>query len=507
MGKTTLAVHVAHRLTARFPDGCLFLDLHGYTRAIRPVGPGQGLERLLRALGVPGEQIPADLDDRAALYRSRTAGRRLLIVLDNARTAEQVRLLLPAQPGCLVLVTSRRRLTALDEALPLSLDILPVTDAATLFSRIAGPGRTSGHSVAVERVVEPCGRLPLAIRIAAARLRARSAWTVAHLADRLADHHHRLGELDDGERGVAAAFALSYEELAGEHQHMFRRLSLHPGADTDPYAAAALAGLSLSRAGRILEDLLDAHLLLQAVPGRYRFHDLMRAYAADLARQHDADSTRRAALTRLFDHYLATAGAAMDTLFPAGIHAAIHGWPGHTRRLSAALALYLDFGGHFADALTIHTHARDAAARCGDFAAEANALISLGTSLDGLGRHARATEHLLHALHICRAIGHRAGEARALNNLGYAHCRWGRHEQAMDCLQQALSLDREIGNRLGEADALSELAIVHREQGRYPAAADCYRQAVALFRRIGNHAGERAALRGLDEILPADPQD
>jgi DNA-binding SARP family transcriptional activator/tetratricopeptide (TPR) repeat protein len=538
IGKTTLAVHVAHQLAARFSDGCLFLDLHGYTRAIRPVGPGQALERLLRALGVPGEQIPADLDDRAALYRSRTAGRRLLIVLDNARTAEQVRPLLPAQPGCLVLVTSRRRLTALDDAVPLSLDILPVTDAATLFSRIAGPGRTSGHSAAVERVVELCGRLPLAIRIAAARLRARSAWTVAHLADRLTDHHHRLGELDDGERGVAAAFALSYEELTGEHQHMFRRLSLHPGADTDPYAAATLAGLSLSRAGRILEDLLDAHLLLQAVPGRYRFHDLMRAYAADLARQHDSDSTRRAVLTRLFDHYLATAGAAMDTLFPAGvfqrpripavdsptppmigtgiarawldterpnlvaagIHAATHGWPGHARRLSAALALYLDFGGHFADALTIHTHARDAAARCGDFAAEANALISLGTSLDGLGRHAPATEHLLHALHICRAIGHRAGEARALNNLGYAHCKWGRHEQAIDFARQGLLIFQECGNRLGQADALDTLGLVHRRQGRYDEATEHSRQALTLYRRLGDPLGEAMQLERLGGI-------
>jgi DNA-binding SARP family transcriptional activator len=201
IGKTTLAAHAAHRLAGRFPDGCLFLDLHGYTRAISPVEPGQALERLLRALGVPGEQIPDNVDDQAALYRSRLTGRRMLIVLDNAGTADQVRPLLPAEPGCLVLVTSRRRLTALHEARPVSLDVLPVTDAVILFSRIAGPGRATGHPDDVGRVVGLCGRLPLAVRIAAAPLRARPSWTVAHLADRLADQRNRLSELDDGERG------------------------------------------------------------------------------------------------------------------------------------------------------------------------------------------------------------------------------------------------------------------------------------------------------------------
>jgi tetratricopeptide (TPR) repeat protein/DNA-binding SARP family transcriptional activator len=538
IGKTTLAVHAAHRLAARYPDGCLFLDLHGYTHAIAPVEPGQALERLLRALGVPGEQIPANIDDQAALYRSQLTGRRMLIVLDNARTADQVRPLLPAEPGCLVLITSRRRLTALDDARPLSLNILPVTDAVTLFTRIAGPGRITSHPHAVERVVELCGRLPLAVRIAAARLRARPAWTVAHLADRLTDQHDRLGELDDGERGVAAAFTLSYHDLTGEQRQTFRRLGLHPGADTDPYAAAALTGHPVAQAGRTLEQLLDAHLLIQAVPGRYRFHDLMRAYAADLARAQDSDDVRRTALTGLFDHYLATAAAAMDTLFPAGMfqrpriqpvdsppppvtetatarawldaerpnlvaacaHTATHGWPGRTNRLSATLALYLDFGGHFADALTIHTHTRDAAGRCGDLAAEAHALTSLGTSLDGLGRHAQAVNQLQHALHIFRQIGHRAGEARALNNLGYAHCRWGHYEQAVGYTQQGLAIFRETGNRLGQADALDTLGIVHRQQGRYDEATHHSQKALTLYRQLRDPLGEAMQLERLGGI-------
>ncbi|MET8154316.1 tetratricopeptide repeat protein [Actinoplanes sp. NPDC049668] len=534
IGKTALAVHAAHRLSARFPDGCLFLDLHGYTRAVAAIEPGQALERLLRALGVPGDQIPAEVDDRAALYRGRLAGRRMLIVLDNARTADQVRPLLPAEPGCLVLVTSRRRLTALDDARPLSLESLPLADAVTLFTRIAGPG-AAGDPGAAERVVRLCGRLPLAVRIAAARLRARPAWTAAHLAELLAD---RLGQLHDGERGVAAAFALSYDDLTDEQRRTFRRLGLHPGADADPYAVAALTGLRLDAAGRILEELLDAHLLIQAVPGRYRFHDLMRAYAADLAGSQDPDDARRTALSGLFDHYLATAAAAMDALFPAGkfqrprvppagspspvvadpaaarawldaerpnlvavcSYAAADGRPGYTGRLAATLGLYLDFGGHFADALTVHAHAGAAAGRCGDLAAEGNALANLGTSLDGLGRHAEAVDHLRHALLNFREIGHRAGEARALNNLGYAYCRWGRHRQAVDCTRQGLAIFLETGNRLGQADALDTLGIVHRQQGRYDEATEHSREALALYRELGDPLGEAMQLERLGAI-------
>ncbi|MEV8510247.1 tetratricopeptide repeat protein [Actinoplanes sp. NPDC051475] len=538
IGKTTLAVHAAHRLADRYPDGCLFLDLHGYTHAIAPVDPGQALPRLLRALGVPGEQIPAEPEDQAALYRSRLAGRRVLILLDNARSAEQVRPLLPAAPGSLVIVTSRRRLTTLDEALTLSLDLLPLADAVALFTRIAGPRSSTESPGAVEQVVALCGRLPLAVRVAAARLRARPAWTAAHLADRLTDQHTRLGELDDGDRGVALAFTLSYQDLTDEQQRTFRLLGLHPGTDTDSYAAAALTGLPLARAGRVLEHLLDAHLLSQAVPGRYGFHDLMRAYAAHLAAAHDSDDTRRRALNGLYDHYLTTAAAAMDTLFPAGmfqrprmpptgspsppvsgtptarawldaerpnlvascLHAADHGRPGHARRLSATLALYLDFGGHFADALTVHARAREAAARCGDWPAEAYAMINLGTSLEGLSRHAEAATHLHQALHLCRAIGHRAGEARALNNLGYVYCRWGHYEQAVDHTRQGLAILRETGNRLAQADALDTLGIVHLRQGRYEEAMDHCREALRRYREVGDPLGEAMQIERLGGI-------
>jgi len=538
VGKTALAVHAAHRLATRFPDGCLFLDLHGYTEQVPQVAPGQALDRLLRAMGVPGEQIPSHLDDQAALYRDRLAGKRMLILLDNARTAEQVRPLLPAAPGCLVLVTSRRRLTALDEDRPLSLDILPVDDAATLFARIAGAARVTGDTDAVDRVIRLCGRLPLAIRIAAARLRVRPAWTVGHLADRLADQHATLGELDDGERSIAAAFTLSYRDLSGDQQRMFRLLGLHPGTDTDPYAAAALAATTPARANRLLEDLLDAHLLIQAEAGRYRFHDLVRAYAAHLAHTEDAEEERRVALTGLFDHYLATTAAAMDARYPAKehhrprigpadsptpqltdpgtalawldaerpnlvaacAHTATHGWPGHTTRLATTLYRYLDGGGHYPDALTIHSHARHAAARTGDRVAEAQAVTNLGLVHWRQSRYPQAAEHHEQALTLYRETGDRAGEARTLANLGLVHWRQSRLAEAAEHLQQALTLYRETGDRGGEANALSNLGLIHWRQGRYRQAAEHHRQALALYRETGRRFGEANALANLSVV-------
>jgi DNA-binding SARP family transcriptional activator/Flp pilus assembly protein TadD len=535
VGKTALAVHAAHRLAARFPDGCLFIDLHGYTRQVAPVEAGPALERLLRALGVPSEQIPPDLDDRAALYRTRLAGKRMLVVLDNARTAEQVRPLLPGEIGCRVVVTSRRRLTALDEARPLTVDLLPLADAVALFGKVAGAGRVTGHADTVERLVELCGRLPLAIRIAAARLRARPAWTVPHLADQLADQHATLGELDDGERSVAAAFTLSYRDLTGDQQRMFRRLGLHPGADTDRYAAAALAGLSLARVSRLLEDLLDAHLLTQAVPGRYRFHDLVRAYAADLTNTGDDQDERRAAVTGLFDHYLATAAAAMDTLHPAEqhrrpripapdsptppladsaaahawldaeranlvaacAHTAAHGWPGHTTRLAAILSRYLDVGGHYLDALTIHTHARDAAGHTGDRAAEAAALTSIGLVYLRLTRYPEAVRQLERALVLERQIGDQVGEARTLSSLGLVEQRLGRFRRAAARHRVALSLVHKLGDRFAEAGVSINLAMDERLLGRYPAAVDHLLHALEIFRQLDNRLGEATALNNL----------
>jgi tetratricopeptide (TPR) repeat protein len=535
IGKTALAVHASHRLSDRFPDGCLFLDLHGYTESIPPVEPGQALQRLLSALNVPGEEIPAEVDDQAALYRNRLVGRRMLIVLDNARTAEQVRPLLPASPGCLVLVTSRRRLIALDEARSLSLDVLPVADAVALFRRIAGQDRIAGQADAVERVVQLCGRLPLAVRIAAARLRARPAWTVRDLFDQLADQQAIIGEFDDGERSVFAALALSYGDLGEDRQRMFRRLSLHPGTDTDVHAAAALDGLDTARGRRLLEDLLDAHLLIQAVAGRYRFHDLVRAYALHLVHTEDLGEVRRACLTRLLDHYIATAAAAVDVLYPAEIdrrphvgppssptprlttpeaavawldaeranliaacaHAIVNDQLDYTIRFSAILRRYLQYGGYHADGLAVHTQAREAARRSGDRGAEANAVMYVAVALEGQGRYPHAADHLRQALELFQELGDRIGQARTLNNLGYVHWRIGPYDVAAGFLQRALTICRELHDHGGEAHALDGLGMVCERQGRDVEAAAHFRRALRLFRELGEYAGEAGVLASL----------
>jgi transcriptional regulator with XRE-family HTH domain len=239
IGKTALALHAAHRLLDRYPDGQLFVDLHGYTQGMAPVEPGEALDRMLHALGVPGEQIPAQLDARAALYRSRLADQQMLILLDNAATEAQVQPLLPGTPGCRVLVTSRRRLTGLDHTHTVSLDVLPLPDAVTLFTSTTGEDRlTNQPPELLAETVELCGRLPLAIRIAAARLGSHPTWSVTYLVERLRDHQHRLAELGAGQRSVTAALDLSYQQLTAGQQGIYRLLGLHPGPDLDPYAAA-----------------------------------------------------------------------------------------------------------------------------------------------------------------------------------------------------------------------------------------------------------------------------
>lgn len=308
VGKTTLALHWAHRIAPRFPDGQFFLDLHGHTPDVQPMDPAAALNRMLRDLGLPGERIPHELDERAALYRSLLAGRRMLLVLDNAAAESQIQPLLPGAPGCLVILTSRRRLAGLDTTYQVSLDTLPPDDAVTLFTRILGPRtRTHADAGAITELVALLGHLPLALRIAAARLRARPSWTPAHLAERLRDERHRLTELDAGQRGAAAAFGLSVRGLPPEQRRLFRMLGLHLGPDFDVHAVAALTDDTVANTSLLLERLVDENLLLSRDPDRYQLHDLLRIHAADRAEAEETEPDRRHALIRLFDHYAATA--------------------------------------------------------------------------------------------------------------------------------------------------------------------------------------------------------
>jgi tetratricopeptide (TPR) repeat protein/transcriptional regulator with XRE-family HTH domain len=539
VGKTALAVQAAHQMVDRFPDGQLFIDLHGYTHGVAPVEPAEALDRMLRSLGVAGEQIPAGLDERAGLYRSRLAEQRMVIVLDNAATEAQVMPLLPGASGCVVLVTSRRRLAGLDHTHALSLDTLPPADAVALLCQSAGESRLAGQPAdLVAELVELCGRLPLAIRIAAARLRSHPTWDVAYLVRRLRDQQRRLVELAAGQRSVTAALDLSYQHLSADQQRAYRRLGLHPGPDIDAYAAAALLDVALVEAGRVLERLLEAHLLQELVPGRYRFHDLTRAHAANTASLDEADEGGQAALDCLLDYYRHTAAMAMDAAYPyererrpqvpparipspplsdpavalswldselpnllaAASYATEHDRPAHLLHLSTILYQHLGTCGPYHDAVTLHQQALTTARATGQQAAELDALTGLGFIHRRQGRYERAIDQYQRALRLARVIGHRGGELDALVGLGHIHLRQGRYEPAADHFKQALRLARATGHRPGELNALVGLGHIHGRQGRYEQAAGHYRQALRFARATGHRPGELNALVGLGQV-------
>jgi DNA-binding SARP family transcriptional activator/Tfp pilus assembly protein PilF len=541
VGKTALAVHWAHQVAGHFPDGQLYVNLRGYDPA-QPMPAADALAGFLRALGVPGQDIPPGEDERAARYRSLLAGRQMLVVLDNAGSAEAVRPLLPGTPTCTVLVTSRDALAGLvarHGAIRLDLDLLPLADAVALLQDLIGE-RARTDPVATAALAVACCRLPLALRVAAELAAARSADPLADLAGELADQQRRLDLLEAGgdpQTAVRAVFSWSYRHLSPAAARAFRLAGLHPGPDFDSYAVAALAGTGLGQARRTLDALARAHLIQPAGQGRYGLHDLLRAYARELAAR-DGPEEQQAALIRLFDHYLHTAAAAMDTLYPAErhwrpriaapgtpvppvtgpdsargwldaergtfvavtVHAAEHGWPGHATRLAATLFRYLDHGGHHPEAIIIHSRARIAARQAGDAAAEATALNALGLVAFHKGRWQQATGHLEQAVALFRQTGDRTGQARALSNLGLANYYQGRNEQASGWCGQALVLHRENGDQTGEMIVLNNLGFVDLRQGRYRQASGRFRQSLALARTTDNRAGQSAALLALGEV-------
>jgi DNA-binding SARP family transcriptional activator/Tfp pilus assembly protein PilF len=539
IGKTALAIQAAHRLADRYQDGQLFIDLHGYTQGLKPTEPAEALDHLLRALGVPGAQIPASLDARAALYRTRLADQRMLIVLDNAATENQVAPLLPGTSGSLVLVTSRRRLAGLDHTHTLSLDTLPASEAVTLLVETAGEGRLAEQPPDLLReVVELCGRLPLAIRIAAARMRSHPTWSLARLVELLRDRRHRLAELAAGQRSVTAALELSYQHLDTDQQQAYRRLGLHPGPEIDAYATAALLDSNLRHANRMLDQLLHSNLMVEPAAGRYRFHDLTRAHAAQTARDQTEPTTRKAALDRLLHHYRHTAARAMDAAYPyerehrprvppaqtptpelpgpdvalewldtelpnllaTARFAADRGSPAHIRHLPNILHRYLRGRGRYQEAETLHRLALATARAAGDRSSELEALVGVGHIYRRQGRYAEATVHLEQALQIAGATGDHPGTREALTGLGWIHRMHGQYEQAADRFGLALRLARTTGHRPGEREALYGLGDIDLLQGRYEQAADHYQQALQVARAIGDRFGELNALNGLGQI-------
>ncbi|GIJ38761.1 ATP-binding protein [Micromonospora andamanensis] len=540
VGKTHLAVHAGQSLVddSRF-DTTLFVDLRGYhpDPGQPPAEPGAVLDGFLRLLGMSGHEIPYGLAERATAFRERLAGRRVLVVLDNAAGAEQVRPLLARSAGTLTLVTSRRRLADLDEAVHLDLDLFSPEEAARLLVR-SNPGVPVGSDPsAPARVALRCGYLPLALSVVVGQMATRPGWTVTDHADRL-DERHRHRRLDSG---VELALHLSYQHLPERRQTLLRRMAAHPGADLDEHGAAALLDSDPASAAVDLRHLAAEYLVQQPVLGRYALHDLVRAYAGERGREEDRPADRRAALTRLLDHYLYSAAAAMEALYPAErhrrpplpprppagplldkprtalrwldaeratlvavcVHAARNGWPQHAVWLAGTLYVYLDNGGYPADAITVHTEAERAARLLGDTVAEATALTNLGVVCWQLGRYPEGIGHLERALPLFRAAGDGRGEARVLGNLGVVHSAAGYWERAGGYHELALDRFVQIGDRVGEANTLTNLGAVHERLGRPGTAVEQNSRALAIFRELRHLGGEATALNNLGDAYVA----
>jgi hypothetical protein len=438
IGKTALAVHAAHRLRDRFPDGQLFVGLLGATR---PLPPSEVLARFLRDLGLPDAAIPAGEAERAARFRTALAGRRVLIVLDDARDAAQVRPLLPGTAGCAVIVTSRRTLSGLSGATPLELEVLDEAEARALFTAIVRPRRVAAEPDAAAAVLASCAGLPLAIRIAASRLAARPSWTVAHLAARLADERSRLAELTSGDLAVRASFAVSYDDLpatrgpgAQDPARVFRLLGLSAGVALSLPAVVALVGQPVGEVSAALEALTEAHLLECPAPDRYRLHDLLRSYAADLAYRTDDVTDRSAALARMLQWYGAQAAAAARVLAPRDRSSVGGLFPAAELVPLAGPAQALDW---FETELANLIAAVRQAAGLGlhDVAAGIAAAMWTFFQRSPYPEVWLATSQL--GLRSARQLGDDEVLSSLLNGLGQAYSLLGRYEEARGCLSEA----------------------------------------------------------------------
>ncbi|WP_158602767.1 AfsR/SARP family transcriptional regulator [Jiangella rhizosphaerae] len=533
VGKTTLAVHWAHSVSDRFPDGQLYVNLRGFDPDRPPVDPTDAIRGFLDALRVPHELIPADADGQAALYRSVLAGRRMLVLLDNARDARQARPLLPGSADCLTLVTSRDQLLGLATAAgarPVTLDLPPADDARELVLRRIGDHRAEPRIV--DELVALCARLPLALAVAAARV----AEQPESLEYRVAELRAAAGGLDafaadDATIDLRSVFSWSYDGLSGPAARLFRLVGSAPGPDIGTAAAAALAGLDADAVRPLLSELTRAHLLTEPAPGRYGAHDLLRAYAAELGGR---GPESEAALRRLLDHYLATALAASRllrsdrethepvlppsatpeaaehiagpeaarawfaaerrTLLAAVDAAADHGHAVHAWQLAWALTIDLDWRGRWRDIARVNSSALLAVRVLDDTEPPAHLHRSLGRAYGYLDRHDDAEAHLQRALTLYAARGDLVGQARTLRSLGVVKERTGRHEESLDHDLAALELFRRIGQPAGLAGALNAVGWAHAMLGRYQRTLEFAGQALEILRGLDDRLAEAATL-------------
>jgi DNA-binding SARP family transcriptional activator/tetratricopeptide (TPR) repeat protein len=544
VGKTALAVHWAHRVRDRFPDGQLYVNLRGFDPAGTAMEPEEAMRGFLDAVAVPPDRVPVTLDAQAALYRSLLAGKRVLVVLDNARDAGQVRPLLPSSPGCLVVVTSRSQLPGLvaaQHAKPLTVGLLSTAEAADLLAGRLGPARMAAEPDAVADIIASCARLPLALTVVAGRAATHPTFPLGVLAHQLRDSLARLDAFDSGDvsTDVRAVFSWSYQTLSPTAARMFRLIGLHRGPDIDLIAAASLAGVAVAGARRALTELERDHLVTEHSPARFTVHDLLRAYAAEQAEALDTGADRRAAVHRLLDHYLHSAHAAALLLDPhrypvapeppepwvlpvlprdqeeafgwftaerATVIAAIHqalrdGFGRHAWQLACMLPTYLDRRGHWSELAATMRVALDAATALGDRTGEAITNRGLARAYGRLARYAEAGHHLERALGLFEQADDAVGRAGTHLALATLFERQHRYAEALEQSELALALCLANGHRQGQARSLTAAGSHHAHLGDYERASAYCEQALALLLEIGDRSGAAGAFTSLGYTL------
>jgi DNA-binding SARP family transcriptional activator/predicted negative regulator of RcsB-dependent stress response len=536
IGKTALAVHWGQQAADRFPDGRLYANLRGFDPTGVPVETTAAIRGFLDGLGVPVDRIPAGLEEQISLYRSLLVDQRALVVLDNARDADQVRPLLPGGPNCLVLVTSRNQLiglVAVEGAQPLTLDLLHLDEARELLAHRLGAERVAREPAAADELIRLCARLPLALNIAAARAALRPGYPLGRLVEELSDGHDRLAGLDTGDStaNVRAVFWWSYRTLDPSAARMFRLLGVHAGPDITVPAAASLAATSRDQARGALHELARAHLLSEHQPGRFSFHDLLRAYAVEQTNTHDTEAERRQALHRALDHYLHTAYSADRILAPtrepitpnppqsgttpesltddqqawvwleaeypvlqaAITQAATLEFDTHAYQLPWILKTFLDRRGRWHDLAAVQTTAVAAARHAGDRSEQARAYRFLGLAHTRLASYQDAQTHFEQALKLYRLLGDHVGQAHSHHGLTWVSEQRGDYREALDHARQALNLHRAAGHQVGQANALNMVGWYHSLLGNHQLTLNYCQQALDLNQRLGNYEGEAAA--------------